>query len=78
MRLDTDECYYFGPNEVDYITASKFCLTRGLRMAEILSDEDQTNLEKIIRGTRVKVFYTYLIMRLLYLPCSLYQEVKSS
>ena len=53
LRLDTNECYFFGPNQVDYITASKFCLTRGLRMAEVLTDEDQTNLQRLIRGTRV-------------------------
>lgn len=60
MVLDNGECYFFGPSKVDYITASKFCLTRGLRLAEVTRDEDQATLQKIIRGTRVTLAMNYL------------------
>lgn len=43
-------CYVAGPKGVDYTTASKYCITRGLRMVEIHDEEDQKALETIVQG----------------------------
>ena len=48
-------CYTFGPSGVDYVTASQYCLSRGLMMAEIHAEEDQRNIEDLIRGTKVMI-----------------------